>query len=76
MLTKAFWLAAGERAVRTFAQALVAVIGVSAVSIAAIPWPEAFGVAATAAVLSLLTSIAASATATPGPSLGTEKVSE
>ncbi len=76
MLTKAFWLAAGERAGRTFAQALIAVIGVSAVSIVSIPWPEALGVAATAAVLSLLMSIAASGTSTPGPSFGTESVSE
>jgi len=53
------WLkAAGIRAVKTFAQALAAEIGTGAVGIVQLDWPQMLGVAATAAVLSLLTSVA------------------
>lgn len=54
---KNFWRAAGIRALRTFAQALIAVIPVG-VAINEIGWLEALGVAVTAAVLSILTSLA------------------
>lgn len=54
---KAWLKAAGIRAVRTFAQALVACIPVG-VAIHEIGWLHALGIAATAAVLSLLTSLA------------------
>lgn len=49
--------AAVVRAVKTFAQALVAVIGTSAV-LHSVDWPMAFSAAGLAAVLSLLTSVA------------------
>lgn len=52
------WIkAAGIRAVKTFAQALVACIPVG-VAINEIGWLQALGISATAAVLSLLTSLA------------------
>lgn len=51
------WLkAAGIRALRTFAQALIPLIPVG-ISITEISWVEVIGVAAAAAVLSLVTSI-------------------
>ena len=50
--------AAGVRAIKTFAQALVAEIGTGAVGIVDLDWLQMLGVAATAAVLSLLTSVA------------------
>jgi hypothetical protein len=54
---KAWWKAAGIRAVKTFAQSLVATIPVG-VTITEVSWQMCLGVAALAAVLSLLTSIA------------------
>ena len=54
---KRFWRAAIIRAVRTFAQALLAAIPVG-IAINQIGWADALGIAATAAVLSILTSLA------------------
>ena len=54
---KRFWRAAIIRAVRTFAQALIAVIPVG-IAINQVGWADALGIAATAAVLSILTSLA------------------
>jgi len=53
----AFWKAALIRALRTFAQALIAVIGTS-VLLEQVRWLEALSAAGLAALLSLLTSIA------------------
>jgi len=60
MLTStAFWASAGERAIKTFAQTALALLGASQlVSVVAIDWAEVGGVAALAAILSLLTSVA------------------
>ena len=60
MLTKTFWL--GEsgvlvRAVRTFAQTLISVIGISAASIFTVDWKTALGTAALASLLSVLMSL-------------------
>ena len=52
-----FWKAALIRASRTFAQALIAVIGTSAV-LSEVNWIEALSAAALAALLSILNSIA------------------
>ena len=55
--TAAFWRGAGERAIKTVCQTLIAVIGVGAVGILDVDWSGAVSTAALAAVLSLLTSI-------------------
>ena len=55
--TTAFWRGAGERALKTFAQALVAVIGVGAVGLLDVDWRGALSAATLATVISLLTSI-------------------
>lgn len=73
---KLFWVAAGERAVKTFAQSLVALF-VAGVTVLTIDWQQALAVAATAAVVSVLTSVA-SVRLGPfeGPSLAGEAVVE
>lgn len=55
---KAWALAAAVRALKTAAQALVTLIGADMVSIVALDWMQMLGVAATMAVVSLLTSVA------------------
>ncbi|MRX81889.1 hypothetical protein GJG86_05230 [Eggerthella sp. HF-4214] len=53
------WAAAAAiRAVKTAAQAVITLIGADLVSIVALDWPQMLGVAATMAVVSLLTSVA------------------
>ena len=70
MRTKAFWIDAAERAVRTFAQALVAMLVVGFVFTDAAAWGEALVASAVAALISLLTSVAASGVGDPvSPSL-------
>lgn len=61
MFTLAFWKAAVERAVKSAAQTLVLLIGTGAVGITALNWPELLGLTATAALLSVLTSIVSGA---------------
>ena len=55
--TKAWCKAAGLRAVRTLAHTAAAGIGVSA-TLGAVPWVTVISTAVTAALLSLLTSVA------------------
>lgn len=57
MHSKEFWVDAAERAVKTFAQALVALLAVGT-PIFEVQWGEALGIAATSAVISVLTSVA------------------
>lgn len=56
MWTASFWKDAGERAIKTFAQALLATMTVGT-SIVEIDWAQGAGIAATAAAMSILTSI-------------------
>ncbi|MDO4493822.1 MAG: holin [Clostridia bacterium] len=57
IFTKKWFTAAGIRALKTFAQTMVATIGGGAVGIMDVSWLQALSVSAMAAVLSLLTSI-------------------
>ncbi len=54
-----WWKAAGIRALKTFCQGLIALIGSNMINIVAIDWPEVLGIAATMALASILTSIVA-----------------
>lgn len=59
MWTSTFWLDAGERALKTAAQALLSLwlVGDVMFNLLDVSWGPALGVAAGAAVVSLLTSI-------------------
>ena len=57
ILTKAWWRAAGIRALKTFAQAMIGSIAVGA-AISEIQWGYILSVSLVAALLSMLTSIA------------------
>lgn len=71
-----YWLAVGERAVKTFAQSLVALF-VAGVTILTIDWQQALAVAGTAALVSVLTSIASTRLGPfDGPSLVDEAIVE
>ena len=73
---KLFWIAAGERAVKTFAQSLVALFA-AGVTILNIDWQQGLAMAATAAVVSVLTSVASVRLGQfEGPSLAGEAVVE
>ena len=60
MFSALFWKDAGERAVKTAAQALLALwlVGDSVFNLLSVDWATSGGVAAGAAAVSLLTSIA------------------
>lgn len=58
MFTREFWVGAAERALKTVAQSVVAVLGVAGIGILSVDWPQTLSVAAAAGLASLLTSIA------------------
>lgn len=66
MYRKEFWKDATERAVKTAAQVLVTFLGADLVDVIAVDWKRAAGVAAGAAVVSVLTSVASSQAGEPG----------
>lgn len=72
MFTLAFFKAATERAVKTFAQSLVAVGLVGATGILGVDWIAALSTAGLAAVISILTSIGSDRIGDSGPSVGGE----
>lgn len=55
---KLFWIDTAERAIKTFAQTLVALLGAGAVDILNVNWGDMTAVSLGAAVVSVLTSIA------------------
>ena len=57
IFTKEWWIAAGIRAIRTFAQAALASIG-AAVVISEVDWKYVLSASALAAIISLLMSLA------------------
>lgn len=59
MRTRKFWFDTLERVAATFAQAVIAGIGLDQVSLVTLNWPQILGVAATTALLSLLKAVAA-----------------
>ena len=70
MFTTSFWKSAAERAIKTVAQALIAVLAANTFNWFSADWRAIAGTAATAGVLSLLSSIASAGIGDKGtPSL-------
>lgn len=57
IFTAAFWKGAAERAIKTFAQALAALIAANGIGIVDVDWLNVLSIAALSAVASILTSI-------------------
>jgi len=74
MFNKDFGLAVLERALKTFAQALIAVFAAGAVTVLDVNWNQALAVSGTAALISVLTSIVSANIGNSGPSLASETV--
>jgi hypothetical protein len=72
MWSSLFWKASAERAIKTFAQTLVALVGTDAADVLVISIGDAVQASVVAAVLSVLTSLASSSKGNPGPSLTSE----
>lgn len=71
-----FWLAALERAIKTFCQSLLALLGTNVTSITDVDWGQALGIAGLAAIASILFSISSVSVGKSGPSLGPEQLKE
>jgi len=74
MFNKEFGLAVLERALKTFAQALIAVFAIGSVTVLDVNWNQALAVSGTAALISVLTSIVSANVGNYGPSLVNETV--
>ena len=74
MWNKQFGLAVLERALKTFAQALVAVFAAGSVTVLDVDWTQALAVSGTAALISVLTSIVSASVGNYGPSLANETI--
>lgn len=74
MFTRSFWLAAAERAIRTFAGALVAFLAANATGVLEVDWVQALSVSGLATIIAVLTSIAAAKIGPEGPSFGSEAI--
>lgn len=72
MWSSSFWKASAERAIKTFAQTLVALVGTDAAGVLSVNVADAVQASVVAAVLSVLTSLASSSKGNPGPSLSNE----
>ena len=73
-MKKTFWAGAAERAVKTLAQSVLAMIGTNTVAITDLDWEHILAVAATAAVVSVLTSLATPETAATSKEVKVEMV--
>ena len=70
--SRAFLAAASERAVKTFAQTLAALVAANGSGVLDVDWAGGLSVAVSAAVVSLLSSVASGGVGQPGPSLAGE----
>lgn len=57
MFTREFWVEASQRAIRTFSQTFISVVGVSSFSVWSLDWKQTLGVSLGSALLALLMAI-------------------
>lgn len=70
MFTFRFWQSTVERAIKTFAQSLLAILSADGVGLLTVPWLSALSTAGAAALLSVLTSMGSAPVGEPNsPSL-------
>lgn len=69
-MTLSFWKDAAVRAVKTFAQVVLALLGTGYVGITSLDWAHLLGVASTAALASVLTSVSSLSTVGSKPDTG------
>ncbi|MEV0113071.1 holin [Streptomyces sp. NPDC050844] len=69
MWTVVFWKATAERALRTFAQSLGAVLVAGATSLLDVDWEAALATAGMATLLAVLTAVGAGKVGTGGPGI-------
>jgi hypothetical protein len=69
MFTRTFWAQSAERAIKTFAQAALAVLTVGGLNLMTVHWGSVAATAGLAALISVLTSIASSGVGGNSPSL-------
>jgi hypothetical protein len=74
MFEKDFLKAVAERAIKTFAQAFLAIIGTNATGAISADMGDALKVAAVSALISVLTSFGSAQFGRGGPSLATESI--
>ena len=76
LLTARFWVAAIERAIKTWAQSVAALLVGDGTNVITVDWMQILAVSGTAAVVSLLTSVASAGIGPHGPSLADESIIE
>ena len=76
MFTKAFWKAAAERAIKTFAQTFGATALAAGTGLLDTDWQTLASVSGMAAVLSIATSLASAPVGNAGPSLAGEELTD
>lgn len=69
LTSRGFWIATLERMIRTFAQVLVATLGLESVGVVNANWGDGLSLAAGAAVATLLTAVATSGVGGAGPGI-------
>lgn len=70
----AFWKAATERAVSTFAQSLVALLGADGLGLLDVDWGDTLSAAGLALILAYAKAVAANNVGPNGPSLANERL--
>lgn len=65
MFCSSFWKATAERAVKAFAQSLLAILSAGSLGLLDVDWPTSLSTAGMATLLSLLSSVASSRIGSP-----------